>query len=143
MQGAKNERFRGCRGKFPPCFRLKRPHTALPLAFARPLSRPRAICRADRAIARSIAAVEVKFPFVEIWTARQHRSLCLQRSDVAMCGDDEAVRHGGETAKGAAEIRSAYTGIRANGRCRAACGATGSLSPVCQDYEPTCPCPNP
>ncbi len=45
--------------------------------------------------------MEVKFPFVEILTARQHRSLCLQRYDVVVCGDDEAVRHGGETAKGA------------------------------------------
>lgn len=46
---------------------------------------------------------------------------------MAACGDADAVRNGGETAKGAEGTRSAYIGIRANDRCRATCGATGYL----------------
>ena len=39
---------------------------------------------------------------------------------MATGGDDDAVRNGGESAKGTQETRSAYKGIRANGRCRVA-----------------------
>ena len=37
---------------------------------------------------------------------------------MAMGGDDDAARNGGETAKGAEGTRSAYIRIEANGRCR-------------------------
>lgn len=61
-----------------------------------------------------------------------------------MCGDDKAVRNGGEAAKGTEGTRSAYTGISANGRCR---GGTERqafcIGVLTADSKPTCPCSNP
>ena len=50
---------------------------------------------------------------------------------MATGGDDDAVRNGGESAKGTQETRSAYKGISANSRCRGVHGATGTLLWAC------------
>ena len=104
---------------FLPATVCKATPTALVSFFAPTLSAPTAICRTDG----QIAAVCVKIQFTDFPHTTAHRSPSkkIYRSEgvnMAMCGSDDAVRNGGKSGKGTQGTRSAYTGIRANGRCR-------------------------
>ena len=82
-----------------------------------------------------IAAVNVKFPhrgnliFAEAPLSR------LSRSNVAMSGDDDAVRNGGVSAKGTQGTRRAYIWRRANGRCRATQWSDREFDAACKSIS--------
>ena len=63
---------------------------------------------------------------------------------MAMCGDDDAARNEGESAKGTEGTRSAYKGISAKAGVAEARSDRLSVEDACTaDSKPTCPCSKP